>query len=378
MMRWRLHTKLLVSYLVVILVGAATLLLVMSLVSPVIFDRVMLSMMHGMMGPSGMMGRMMTDLAERADEIIAASFRETMTYALLISTGVSVAAGLAASLFISRRLLDPLGELAVASHRIAAGHYAERVAAGSGDEVGELAESFNQMAASLEETERRRLALVGDVAHELRTPLAAIEGYAEGLMDGVVEPTPETFALLHTEAGRLRRLVDDLQELSRAEAGQLSLYIGPVSPSLLLQAVEERLGAGFAGKGVELEVDSADGLPPVRADEGRAVQVLTNLLANALRYTPSGGRVVVKAARRGDSVEFTVADNGVGIAAEHLPHVFERFYRADASRSRAAGGSGIGLTIARHLVEAQGGRIRAESPGRGRGAVFSFTLPIAS
>ena len=380
--RWRLHTRLLASHLVVIAVGAATLMLVMSLVTPVLFDRIMLSMMRGMMAPSGsmggMMGQMMAGVAQRVDEAIAQSFRETVTYALLVSTGVSIAAGVVASLLVSRRLVAPIRRLAAASHRIAAGHYAERVEADPSDEVGELADSFNQMAASLEETERRRLALVGDVAHELRTPLATIEGYAEGLIDGVVEPSPETFALLHTEAGRLRRLVDDLQELSRAEARQLSLHVRPTAASRLLEVVAERLGPQYAEKGVALAVHPADGLPAVLADEGRAVQVLTNLLGNALRYTPPGGRVEVRARRVAANVEFVVADTGAGIAAEHLPHVFERFYRADRSRSRAAGGSGIGLTIAKHLVEAQGGHIRAESDGPGRGATFSFTLPIAT
>lgn len=213
--------------------------------------------------------------------------------------------------------------------------------------------------------------------NKLRTPLSAIEGYAEGLLDGVVDPTPETYALIHREVGRLRRLVDDLQELSRAEAKQLSLHPRPVVPGHLVEAAVSRLRLQFEEKGLALSVEVSEGLPTVLADEDRAVQVLTNLLGNALRYTPSGGEVALQVRELDGLVEFAVVDTGLGIASEHLPHLFERFYRVDRSRSRAAGGSGIGLTIAKHLVEAHGGTIRAVSPGAGKGATFTFTLPTA-
>lgn len=373
-----LHTKLFASYLVVVLVGAVTLLLVMLLVTPLIYARTLEMSMMGMMGSSpGGMGSMMAGMNQATQEAVNGVFRETVVYSLAVSTTTSLVAAALASLFVSRRLVRPIQRLSAASQRLAAGHYAERVEQTSGDEVESLAESFNQLAASLEETERRRLALIGDVAHELRTPLASIEGYAEGLLDGVVEPTPQTFALLHNEADRLRRLVDDLQELSRAEAGQLPLQLQSVPPERLLRGVAERLAPQFADKGVALQVDPAGSLPDVLADEGRALQVLTNLIGNALRYTPAGGRVEVAARRREGLVEFSVTDSGIGIAPEHLPHLFERFYRADRSRSRAAGGSGIGLTIAKHLVEAHGGSIAARSPGTGHGATFLFTLPSA-
>ncbi|MHB1133218.1 MAG: sensor histidine kinase [Chloroflexota bacterium] len=373
-----LHTKLFASYLVVVVVGAVTLLLVMLLVTPLIYARALEASMMGMMGSSaGGMGAMMAGMNQATQEAVNQVFRETVFYSLVVSAVTSLGAAVLASLFVSRRLVRPIQQLSAASQRIAAGHYAERVEQASGDEVESLAYSFNQMAASLEETERRRLTLIADVAHELRTPLASIEGYAEGLLDGVVEPAPETFALLHTEADRLRRLVDDLQELSRAEARQLPLQAKPVPPERLLRTVAERLAPQFADKGVELQVGPASNLPAVLADEGRALQVLTNLLSNALRYTAPGGRVAVAARRRGEAVAFEVVDTGVGIAAEHLPHLFERFYRADRSRSRSAGGSGIGLTIAKHLVEAQGGTIEARSAGIGLGSTFVFTLPLA-
>jgi two-component system sensor histidine kinase BaeS len=271
-----------------------------------------------------------------------------------------------------------------ASQRIAAGHYDERVrvpgdpAAGEVDELAQLALSFNRMAADLAQTEAMRRQLIGDVAHELRTPLTTIKGTAEGLLDGVLPPDAETFHHIQQEADRLQRLVRDLQELSRVEAGAYELDRRPTDPADLIRAVVDRLGRQFEDKGVALETDLPGDLPPVLADEDRVGQVLLNLVGNALQYTPEGGQVRITARREGDAVAIAVRDTGIGIPPEHLPNLFTRFYRVDKSRSRAGGGSGIGLTIARHLVEAHGGTIRAESAGSGLGSVFTFTLPVAS
>lgn len=369
--------KLFLSYLLVTGVAVATLYLAVSFLAPTFFERSMVGMMDG--GVSGIMhgGSSLEGMGQAMGEFVAGSFREAMTSSLLLAAGAAILAGVAASYLFAQRIVAPVSRMAQASRRIASGHYAERVLAGGTDELAELADSFNQMASSLEETERRRLALVGDVAHELRTPLSTIEGYAEGLLDGVVESSPETFALIHREARRLRRLVEDLQELSRAEAKQISLHPRPLGPKHLVETAVARLLPQFEEKGLGIGAEIPEELPNILADEDRTVQVLTNLLGNALRYTPTGGRVVVRARSLADRVEFSVADTGIGISQEHLPHIFERFYRVDRSRSRAAGGSGIGLTIARHLVEAQGGAIRAESQGPGLGATFSFTLPKA-
>ena len=313
------------------------------------------------------------------DAALAATFRAAVDQALLLATAAAVAAALGVSLFVAGRVLRPVRRLAAASRRLAAGHYGERVPVEAPDELGELAASFNELAGALEAAERRRLELLGDVTHELRTPVATLEGYLEGLLDGVVEPSPATWARLHGEAGRLRRLIDDLHQLSRAEAGQLPLRPAPLDPADVVRSAVARLDAPFAEKGLALAVDVPPGLPAVRADPDRAVQVVTNLLTNALRYTPAPGHVRVTARRvdgpAGPAVEVAVADSGLGVAPEHLPHLFERFYRVDKSRSRALGGSGIGLSIARALVEAMGGRIRAESAGPGRGSTFAFTLP---
>jgi len=207
---------------------------------------------------------------------------------------------------------------------------------------------------------------------------ATIEGYLEGLLDGVVEPSAQTLALLHDEAGRLRRLVDDLQELSRAEARQITLAIRPISPTAIIQTTLDRLGPQFHEKGLTLRTAVTDNLPAIAADEDLAVQILSNLLTNALRYSPTPGTVSVVVSRTGNSVTFAVSDTGIGFAPEQAAHLFERFYRVDKSRARALGGSGIGLTIARALVEAMHGRIWATSDGAGRGSTFAFTLPLAA
>jgi len=188
------------------------------------------------------------------------------------------------------------------------------------------------------------------------------------LLDGVVAPSPEIWARLHGEAGRLRRLVAGLQDLSRAEAGQIPLVLRPVAPAALVAAALDRLEDQFAAKGLDLQCAVPSTLPSVQVDQDRAVQVLINLLTNALRYTPAPGRVTVTAARQDNTVVFQVADTALGLAPEHLARLFERFYRVDASRSRALGGSGIGLTIAKALVDAMGGAIQAHSDGPGRGS----------
>ena len=245
------------------------------------------------------------------------------------------------------------------------------------DELDGLALSFNQMAVRLEQTETMRRQLLGDVAHELRTPLTSIKGYMEALIDGVLPANMETYQQVYREADRLQRLVHDLQELSRVEAGAYPLKLQPIAVSTLIAALTARLGRQFEEKGVSLQCDVSADLPRVRVDEDRIGQVLINLVGNALHYTPSGGSVRVVARQQGREIQIAVIDTGIGIPAEHLPHLFTRFYRVDKSRSRAGGGSGIGLTIGKHLVEAHGGRIWVTSAGADHGSTFTFTLPVA-
>ncbi len=304
------------------------------------------------------------------------SFTVAMAQALAISSNAAILVAVVVSLAASRRIAQPLERLLIAAQRIAAGHYRERAPVQGDYELARLAAQFNTMAAALEDAEQRRVALIGDVAHELRTPLATIAGYVEGMLDGVVEPDDGTWALVLDEVNRLRRLAGDLQELSRVEAGQVALRLTAIAPAALSAAAVARLAPQFAEKGVALHIQVPADLPLVNADLDRALQVLINLLGNALHYTPAGGDVTVQAMQADDAVQWVVRDTGIGIAAEHLPHLFERFYRVDKARARATGGAGIGLTICKALVELHGGRIWATSAGPGQGATFAFTLPL--
>lgn len=377
--RTRLGAKLFLSYLVIILIGVVVLAAATDLLIPRAFDR-HLAAMGNMMGANRMQG-MMGGPGNMVESLYT-NFRAGVFEALTLATLVSVLAAVIASLLVSRQVVAPVQALMTASRRIAAGHYDERVGANPdtnqpADELGQLALSFDQMAARLQETETQRSRLIGDVAHELRTPLTTIKGSMEGLMDGVLPATHETYLAIHREADRLQHLVDDLQALSRVEAGAYALQKRPVAVEDLITATRSRLQRQFDEKVVRLEVKIPPDLPPVLVDEDRIGQVLLNLTGNALQYTPAGGQVTLQATPEDEAVAISVSDNGVGIDAEHLPHVFERFYRVDKSRSRAGGGSGIGLTIAKHLVEAHGGRIRATSDGTGQGSTFTVVLPAA-
>lgn len=297
--------------------------------------------------------------------------------ALLISGFAALAAAVAVSLFVSRRIVEPIQTLSHVSRRLAQGFYRERTSIQADDEIAQLAQSVNQLADTLDQTERRRLALLADVTHELRTPLATIGGYMEGLVDGVVSANPATFNLILRETRRLQRLIEDLELLSRVEAGQLPVVARAIELRPVLEAQIAQFEPLFSSNQVNLCLDAPEHLPQVWADPDRVAQVLINILANAYRYTPSGGTVTVQARADDHEVRVAVIDTGIGIAAEHLPHLFERFYRVDKSRARNSGGSGIGLAIARHLIYAQGGEIWAESDGIGKGARFIFTLPLA-
>ena len=368
--RRRLGVKLFLSYLAVILVGAVVLGLATRFTVPEAFNRHMglgvgtgAGMMQGIGTGIGMMSDLFTNFQ--------ASFNEALLLALLAAGSVAILV----SLLLSRGVVAPVRTLTSASQRIADGHYSERVQPAGPDELGQLARSFNQMAEKLEQVETMRRQLIGDVSHELRTPLSAIKGSMEALMDGILPANPETYQQIHQEADRLARLVDDLQELSRVEGGAYSLDIRPITVSTLVQTALKRFSPQAQTKQIELRTDLPSDLPPILADQDRITQVLTNLVGNALQYTPQGGQVTIQAIRLGDEIHISVMDTGIGIPAEHLPHLFTRFYRVDKSRSRqTGGGSGIGLTIARHLVEAQGGRIWAGSSGTGQGSTFTFSL----
>ena len=373
--RRHLGAKLLLSYLVIIVVGVMVLVAASQFILPATFNHHM-SGMRMMMGNGMMEGQDFRgpNATSQLYTGFRSSFNEALFYAALAATVVAVVL----SLYLSRSVIAPIHAMSLAAQRIADGRYEERVLVNGADELAQLATRFNQMAEKLNHVESMRRRLIGDVSHELRTPLTAIKGSMEGLIDGVLPATPETYQQIHMEANRLNRLVDDLQELSRVEAHSYELDIRLVDVSALVKTVTKRLRPQAESKRISLDLALAPDLPHVLADEERAVQVLTNLVGNALQYTPENGQITVAAQQMSTEVQISVHDTGIGIPPEHLPHIFDRFYRADKSRSRRAGsGSGIGLTIARALVEAHGGKIWVESAGDSQGSTFHFTLKKA-
>ncbi len=278
-----------------------------------------------------------------------------------------------------RQIVKPVGAVTSAAQRIAAGQLDQRVPVQSHDEIGQLAVSFNEMADALAADRQLRRTMIADIAHELRTPLSVIQANLEAMLDGVLPASSEEIASLHDEAALLKRLIDDLRLLSLAEAGQLKLERTPTDMGALIESVVDHARPQAEASGIELNTEIAAHLPSVDADTDRLRQVIGNLLSNALRHTPSGGRVTVHAAlsaKDRSSIRVEVIDTGSGIAPEDLPHVFDRFYRADKSRSRSSGGSGIGLAIVKQLVEAHGGTVGVESL-IGQGATFFFSLPVS-
>jgi signal transduction histidine kinase len=318
----------------------------------------------------------MVPLEDYSLATIESQFSTSVNRSLLIAIGVAGLVGLLLTYFLSRSILRPVDELTAAARAMEKGDLSQRVTVRSKGELGELANAFNAMAEGLTRLEQLRQNMVTDVAHELRTPLSNVSGYLEALRDGVVEPTAETIASVHEEAMLLNRLVDDLQELAMAEAGQLKLVRQPVNLKVVAEKAVQSLIAQAAEKDVSMEIYLPDDLPLVEADAERLGQVLRNLLKNAIINTPSGGKITIQARIDDSQVEVSVQDNGLGISAEHLPYVFERFYRVDQSRARTTGGAGLGLAIVKQLVEAQGGQIGIDSQVN-VGTRITFTSPIA-
>ena len=370
--RRHLGYKFFISYFVVILIGIIVLIAATTFTMPGAFDRHMAEM-AAVMGPS----------SSNLDNDLYNNFNKAVNESLIFSAAAAFISAVIVSLFVSRQVVAPVRRIMVASQHIADGHYSERVQIPGSqdieemDELAQLSLSFNQMTLELEKAETLRKQLIGDIAHELRTPLATIKGSMEGLLDGILPAGEDTYHQVYQETERLQRLVDDLQELNRVESGaiQLNLEIYPVKE--LVEITQTRLLRQFADKGVNLELDIPDDLPKVSVDADRIGQVFINLIGNGLQYTPTGGVVTVAAEEKKDQILVTISDTGIGISPQNLSTIFTRFYRVDKSRSRAGGGSGIGLTIAKHLVESHGGKIWAESPGLGKGSTINVLLPIS-
>ncbi len=300
-------------------------------------------------------------------------FLDSIHRYLIQASLIALALAVLMRYLLTSKVLRPLSQMTNVARQIASGNYASRVPATSKDEVGELAQAFNQMADSLERVEALRRTMVADMAHELRTPLTSIRGYLEALADNVVPPTKETYDLLEDEMHRLVRLVEDLQQLTKAQAAKAYLQRERINlPELVSQALELHRHQ-FESRDIALEARFDQGLQDIVGDRDKLLQVLRNLIQNAWQYTPRGERVTVTAEPSGGSVTLTFANSGIEVDRNDLPHIFERFYRAEKSRSRESGGAGIGLSIVKELIEAHGGQVGAAS-GAGE-TRFWVTLP---
>ena len=356
--------RLFAAQTLVVLVGAVTVGLVAAFVGPAIF--------HDHLRQVA--GHVDAQTTVHVEEAYASASAVSLTVALF----AALAAALAVSAYLARRVAHPVRQLATAAADIADGHYSVRVAApGLGTEFDTVVSAFNEMAGRLAQVEATRRRLLADLAHELRTPVATIEAYVDAAEDGVSVADQDTWSVLRAQTGRLRRLAEDVSAVSRAEEHQLDLRLRPVDVAEVIGAATAAARPRYSTKHVTLHERVAARLPDVYADNERLGQVLGNLLDNALRHTPSGQTVTVTADPDPAGVRVAVIDTGEGIAAEHLPHIFERFYRADTARDRARGGSGIGLAIVRAIVTEHGGRVSAHSDGPGTGTTLAITLPAA-
>lgn len=364
----RLHvgltTRLLIGQILVLLAGVVTAGVIAATVGPPIFhDHLMRAgLSHGP-----------TQLAH-----IEMAYRDASLISVGVGLAVAIVAATGVTWIFTRRLRRPLALVTAGAREIARGHYATRIPdVASGTELDEVAAGFNAMAARLEDIENTRRRMLADLAHELRTPIATLVAYHDGLHDGIATLDDDTHTVLAAQTGRLTRLADDIDEVTAAEEGRLDLRPDTVAVADVVWAMHNEMRERYKGKGVNLVIDTdhAAGLR-VTADRRRIAQALANVLTNALRHTPAGGTVIITAARTGGDAAITVADNGDGIDAGQLPRIFERFYRGDAARTHGQSGSGIGLTITKAIIDAHGGSITATSAGAGLGATVAITLPL--
>jgi signal transduction histidine kinase len=302
------------------------------------------------------------------------SFLRQVNLLLIAAGAVAILSVLVVGSLQARRIVKPVRALASAAHRVAEGDLSQRIPVASDDELGEMAAAFNTMAAKLEHQHELRRRAMADVAHELRTPLSVLQVQLESIEDELTQPTPDVIKGLQADVTHLGRLVDDLRVLSLADAGELQMQTEPVEVAGLVRSVVERMQATARSEEITLEAQLPESNLYATGDAQRLAQVLLNLLSNAVAHTPPGGRITMSAQVANDDTLIVVRDSGEGIPPEDLPHIFERLYRADRARSRGAGGSGLGLSIAQSLVEAHGGTITVESQV-GEGSTFTIALP---
>jgi len=300
-------------------------------------------------------------------------FLRRVNQALVVGGGGALMIALVVGVFLARMLTRPIKDLTTAARRMAEGELEQQVAVRSQDEIGELAQAFNLMSQQIARANQLRRQMTADIAHDLRTPLTVIAGYIESMRDGVLQPTPQRLDLIYQEIERLQKMVSDLRMLSQADAGELNLYPRPIQPLALLRRAASLFQHHADQAGVRLRVEEGTETRLIRVDEDRMMQVMDNLISNALRYTPPGGEVTLRVREEPERVILEVEDTGSGIPPEELPRIFERFQRVDTSRHSESGGSGLGLAIVKALVEAQGGKVVAESEV-GKGTRISITF----
>jgi two-component system sensor histidine kinase BaeS len=298
-----------------------------------------------------------------------------MTNAVVTAALIAMVVAVVIGASLARTLSHPIQELTEATRRVARGALGYQVTVRTRDELGALAESFNQMSKDLAQATDLRRQMTADIAHELRSPLSVILGYTEALSEAKLPGSADIFQSLHVEARHLQRLIDDLRLLSLADAGELPLALQPAAPKLLLEQVRMSYASQAARHHITLSADAPDDLPDIYVDPDRLAQVLGNLVNNALRYTPAKGEVILSATRHGSQVELRVRDTGAGISQENLRHIFDRFYRGDEARFSETGESGLGLAIAKSIVEAHRGTVAVESV-EGKGSTFILRLPV--
>jgi len=367
----RLSVRLVLSHVLVAVLGALATFFIVRQLAPALFDETLRRAQGG--GPRGP-GQGMGQNAGLREQ-----FATAVDQALLIGALVGAAVAAIFGILAAWRLIRPLGRLRSATRRIADGNYDTTVVVPKEAELADLANDVNSLGRTLAETEARRLRLLGEVAHEMRTPLTVIDGYVEGMIDKVLPTDTESLGHVGEESRRLRRLADDLSALSRAEEGRLQLATQRVDITQVVTAAAERLRPQVQDAGLTLRVAAGPGPFMVDADADRIGQVVTNLVGNAIRATPSGGTVTVTCVQSGSWVDVAVADTGVGLAPSDLKQVFERFYRVrERTNTANDSGTGIGLTISRGIVRAHGGDVTAASEGLGTGATFTARLPLAA
>jgi len=364
MVKVDLRSRLFLSHLLVMLIGVSSLVVIGKISSPRFFVR----RLEQLEGPGFRLQYVRTRLIEGFE----IAWNRSTFWSVL--AGSTAAVGL--SYWVTKRITQPLTQMEEITQKFAKGNLSERMSPSEIPELNQLAMSFNQMAGSLQDVEQKRRELISDLTHELRTPITVVRGYLEEMAEGRIAPSPDIYQQLTKETKRLERLVNNLQELSKVESGYLPIHPKPVNIRPLLESLVQRFSDQLLEDGPVLQLDCPEDVPPVFADIDRTEQILVNLLGNAVRYTERG-TISVRVWSRGDRLWVAVSDTGIGISEADLPHVFERFWRADRSRSRHSGGTGIGLAITRRLVELQGGEISVTSE-LGQGSTFEFSLPLVA